>query len=97
MSDEWGEHVFLEHILDKLVNHFGFLLWQSNKLFLFTDADDFEPPSFNPKGVVSDKWEGEDEDQDVKVRNADYIYHISIQNQLCVTDYLLCSEHLSKE
>ncbi|XP_046354885.1 eukaryotic translation initiation factor 3 subunit J-B-like [Haliotis rufescens] len=30
------------------------------------DADDFEPPSFNAKGVVSDKWEGEDEDQDVK-------------------------------
>ncbi|XP_067665125.1 eukaryotic translation initiation factor 3 subunit J-like [Haliotis asinina] len=30
------------------------------------DAEDFEPPSFNTKSVVSDKWEGEDEEEDVK-------------------------------
>ena len=32
-----------------------------------TDNDDFEPRSF--RAPVSDKWEGEDEDDDVKVCN----------------------------
>ena len=42
------------------------LLIQKN---LFSDADDFEPvvkPAGPPK-AFQDKWEGEDEDDDVKV------------------------------
>lgn len=33
----------------------------------FTDADNFEPEEPIKKAAVLDKWEGEDEDEDVKV------------------------------
>jgi hypothetical protein len=48
------------------------------------DADDFEP-DVNPTpavAVVSDKWDGEDEDDDVKVRDngddGDIVKHLTI-------------------
>ena len=38
---------------------------------LFTDADNFEPEEPIKKAPVQDKWEGEDEDEDVKVNHRD--------------------------
>lgn len=37
---------------------------------LFTDADYFEPKEPTKKATTMDKWEGEDEDEDVKVNEA---------------------------
>ena len=34
---------------------------------VFTDADNFEPEEPIKKAAAMDKWEGEDEDEDVKV------------------------------
>lgn len=34
---------------------------------VFTDADNFEPEESTKKAAAKDKWEGEDEDEDVKV------------------------------
>ena len=34
---------------------------------VFTDADSFEPEEQIQKAAVVDKWEGEDEEEDVKV------------------------------
>lgn len=34
---------------------------------VFTDADNFEPVEPTKKAPALDKWEGEDEDEDVKV------------------------------
>ena len=34
---------------------------------VLTDADTFEPEEQIQKAVVVDKWEGEDEEEDVKV------------------------------
>lgn len=36
-------------------------------VFFFTDADNFEPEEPIKKAAVMDKWEGEDEEEDVKV------------------------------
>lgn len=36
---------------------------------VFTDADNFEPEEPIKKAAALDKWEGEDEDEDVKVTN----------------------------
>ena len=44
-------------------------------LLLFLDADSFEPKEIKAAPVGANKWEGEDEDEDVKVRgnNSSYI------------------------
>lgn len=34
---------------------------------VFTDADNFEPKEPTEKATTMDKWEGEDEDENVKV------------------------------
>lgn len=36
-------------------------------VFLFVDAENFEPDEPIKKAAVMDKWEGEDEEEDVKV------------------------------
>lgn len=36
-------------------------------VIVFTDADNFEPEEPIKKAAAMDKWEGEDEDEDVKV------------------------------
>lgn len=36
--------------------------------FFFTDAENFEPDEPIKKAAAMDKWEGEDEEEDVKVR-----------------------------
>lgn len=38
---------------------------------VFTDADNFEPEESVKKAAAKDKWEGEDEDEDVKVNQYD--------------------------
>lgn len=38
---------------------------------VFTDADNFEPEEPIKKAAALDKWEGEDEDEDVKVKYRD--------------------------
>lgn len=38
---------------------------------VFTDADNFEPEEPIKKAAALDKWEGEDEDEDVKVQYRD--------------------------
>lgn len=40
-----------------------------NKFYVvvFTDADNFEPEEPIKKAAAMDKWEGEDEDEEVKV------------------------------
>ena len=39
--------------------------------YFFTDADNFEPEEPIKKAVAMDKWEGEDEEEDVKVHLRD--------------------------
>lgn len=34
---------------------------------IFLDDDNFEPPEITPSRVTSNKWEGEDEEDNVKV------------------------------
>ena len=47
----------------KLQNQLRFLTLKS---LIFTDADDYEPPTAGGAAKRDDRWEGEDEDDDVK-------------------------------
>lgn len=47
---------------------FGEAIVKLNDIFLlFLDAESFEPGESSKKPAVLDKWEGEDEDDDVRV------------------------------
>ena len=67
----WGEFSFLsKYFSHKLVIK---ILLQGNNCIIYyiviVDDDDFEA-EIPKKGAVTDKWEGEDEDDDVKVWKA---------------------------
>lgn len=49
-----------------------------------TDAETFEPEEPIKKAVVMDKWEGEDEEEDVKVLLGDKWYFIVIMRRTVV-------------
>lgn len=45
---------------------------------LFTDADNFEPEEPIKKAAAMDKWEGEDEEEDVKVNHRDSHFAVTL-------------------
>ena len=66
----------MSHLILKRVAHPSCSIWKnvSNKIvdsknYFVSDADDFEPAvkPAGPPAAFMDKWEGEDEDDDVKV------------------------------
>ena len=49
--------------------YFIWIWYLVNEVILFVDADDFEPEVPVVKSnILSEKWEGEDEDDDIKVQ-----------------------------
>ena len=89
MSDDWGEYIFITDIGEGFVSLacLGIYSQLEYVFCTFTEAKDYEPAAAIPVVVIkSDKWEGEDEEEPVKVRL------LSIMKEFYEIDCVLASD-----
>ena len=79
MSDaEWGKREKLQYFPDFMCNYTSKYCQTNVLYFILTDAEDFEPEG-TPGAPVTDKWAGEDSDNDVKVAGKHLPAHLSVE------------------